>query len=621
MCGIAGYFGEGNESVLHGMTDSLRHRGPDGSGVWRSSDGSVGLAHTRLAVIDLSQGGEQPMYSADKRLITVFNGEIYNFAELKKELSSYPFKTHSDTEVILAAYQKWGTSAFSRLRGMFAIALYDLHARELILVRDRLGKKPLYWTLVNGTFIFGSELKALRAHPNTPHTLDHRSLAHYLAREYVPTPRTIYKDIYKLPPGTALHIKDGAIQVEAFWNPSTVHETMDGPHAVTHFDSLLRHATAERLVSDVPLGVLLSGGIDSSTVAYYASRISAQKIKTFSIGFSEKSFDESSSARLVAKHLNTEHHERILSGKDALALVQDIPEVFDEPVADASVLPTLLLSRFAREHVTVVLGGDGADETLLGYPTFDAERYASWYAQIPSGLQALLSTGADLLPASTNYMSFGFKARKFTQDFDRDPMVRHLQWLGSFRENEMKNILSPDVAMEANGTTHELIEQWRKECPHLSPINALSHLYLRTYLMDQVLVKVDRASMRYALEVRAPFLSHDVVEFLLSLPADMKYRNGRGKYLLRMLMKDRLPNEILNRSKQGFAVPVGHWLRNELRGVATDVLADANVGKSGLLSTTEVSRLLREHLAGKRNHGKKLWTLLTFQLWYDRWMT
>ena len=621
MCGIAGYLGKGSDSILRAMGDTLNHRGPDASGIWHSPDGNAGLAHTRLAIIDLSSGGRQPMQSHDKQLAVIFNGEIYNFAELKRELVSYPFKTHSDTEVILAAYQAWGVDSFRRMRGMFALALYDVQERELILVRDRLGKKPLYWTLAGGTLIFGSELKALLAHPATPRTLDHRSVAHYFAREYVPTPRTIYENIQKLPPASILRFKNGITQIETFWNPAVETEVTSEEDALARFDSLLQHATNERMVSDVPLGVLLSGGIDSSTVAYYAAKASAQKIKTFSIGFSEKSFDESPRARLVAAHLGTEHHEQILSGKDVLALVQDIPQVFDEPVADASVLPTLLLSRFAREHVTVALGGDGADETLLGYSTFQAEQYAGLYARVPEALRALLRKSVDLLPVSTKYMSIDFKARKFTHDFAEDGPVRHLQWLGSFKENELGALLSPTIAKDAKGINEELITQWHRECSGLKGLNALSHLYVRTYLMDQVLVKVDRASMRYALEVRAPFLSHDIVEFLLALSPEMKYKNGRGKYLLGTLMRGRLPDEILDRPKQGFAAPVSEWLRGELRTLVTDILSSTNIKKSGLFQNAEVSRLLSEHLTDRQNHSKKLWTLLVFQLWYDRWMS
>lgn len=618
MCGVAGFVGEGSEKTLRAMIGAIRHRGPDDEGVWQN--GRAALAHARLAIIDLSAGGHQPMHDVSGRYTIVFNGEIYNYKSMRAELADYPFKTQCDTEVILAAYARWGVEAFKKMNGMFAFALWDARERELILVRDRLGKKPLYWSLVGDTLVFGSELKALLAHPATPRTLDHRSLAQYLAREYVPTPRTIYEGIQKLPPGNILRFKDGATRTLPFWNPATEVATLDEAGALARFDALLEHATSERMVSDVPLGIFLSGGIDSSTVAYYATKASAQKVKTFSIGFSEKSFDESPQARLVAAHLGTEHYEQILSGKDALALVQDIPQVFDEPVADASVLPTLLLSRFTREHVTVALGGDGADELLLGYPTFQAEHYARLYARVPEAVRALLRKGVDLLPASAGYMGLDFKAHKFTHDFAADPMLRHLQWLGSFKESELGTLLSPAVVKDASGIHEELIAQWRQECPQLEGLNALSHLYMRTYLMDQVLVKVDRASMRYALEVRAPFLSHDIVEFLLSLPPDMKYRNGRGKYLLHALMRGRLPDEIIDRPKKGFAAPVAEWLRSELRGLVTDVLSADNTQKSGLFQTAEISRLLQEHLSGTRNHGKKLWTLLVFHLWYDTWV-
>jgi asparagine synthase (glutamine-hydrolysing) len=621
MCGIAGFAGTGDEAALGAMAARLKHRGPDASGTWMSEEGRAGLAHTRLSIIDLSLAAKQPMESADGRYRIVFNGEIYNFAELKKELASYPFRTHSDTEAILAAYAAWGVEGFKRLRGMFAFAIYDSHAQELVLARDRLGKKPLYWSKTASGFIFGSELKALRAHPGCPREIDLRSAAHYFAREYVPTPRSIYKDAHKLEPGSYLRLKGGAVTVEPFWNPAVPADATSEEEALGKFDALLAAAVRERMVSDVPLGVFLSGGIDSSTVAYYASKASAQKIRTFSIGFSEKSFDESAQARAVAAHLGTEHHEKMLSGKEALALVERLPHVLDEPMADASILPTLLLSQFAREHVTVALGGDGADELLLGYPTFKAEQYAQAYGHVPRSVRNALRAASDLLPHSLGYMSLGFKARKFTHDFSDDAGARHLQWLGSFREDELEALLSPEAAAQARGITGELAAQWHAECPELGGLNELSHLYMRTYLMDQVLVKVDRASMAHSLEVRAPFLSHDIAEFLLALPPELKYKSGRGKYLLRALMRGRLPDGILDRPKQGFAAPVAGWLRHELKGLATDALARSNVEKSGLLNPAEVARLLEEHLSGKRNHGKKLWTLLMFQLWYDTWQS
>lgn len=618
MCGIAGFVGRGDAPILRAMESSLAHRGPDSSAIWLSPEGTVGLMHRRLAIIDLSPDAAQPMHSHDGRFSITFNGEIYNFKALREELTAYPFSTESDTEVILAAYAAWGVESFKKLHGMFAFALYDSQTHELFLVRDRLGKKPLYWTHASDIFLFGSELKALRAHPSCPHEVDTRSMAEYLARDYVPTPHTIYKDIHKLLPGSFLRFSQNKVHTEPFWSPVTLAPAMSEEDALEKFDALLTQAVEERLIADVPLGVFLSGGIDSSTVAYYASKIAPGKVKTFSIGFAEESFDESRHARTVAAHLGTEHHEKILSAQDALKLIREIPMVFDEPVADASVLPTLLLSQFTREHVTVALGGDGADELLLGYPTFKAEKAAAFFNLLPQAARSLLGKGVDFLPASQKYLGLDVKARKFTHDFDPNLFVRHLQWLGSFRENELLHLLTPAAAATARGITHELIAQWRSEAPSLSGLNALSHFYMRTYLMDEVLVKVDRASMHYGLEVRAPFLSHELVEFLLALPPQLKYQGG-GKYLLKKLMRGRLPDSILDRSKQGFAAPTAAWLRTDLRELLIQTLSKEKLTQNNLLQYTEVKKLIDEHLAGKRNHAKKLWTILVFQLWLDTW--
>lgn len=617
MCGIAGFIGEGSTEVLERMMVTLRHRGPDAQGLWQNP--GIGMAHTRLSIIDLSKGAGQPMLSADGRFVLVFNGEIYNYRELREELVEYPFTTKSDTEVILAAYAAWGTKAFARLDGMFALALYDTRTQELLLARDPLGKKPLYWSRQGNVFAFGSELKALHAHPSIACTLDHRSLAHYLAREYVPTPRTIFQNIHKLMPGTYMRICGTAITEEQFWVPNRGIAPGSQEEAKKELDVLLAGAVGKRMVSDVPLGIFLSGGLDSSTVAYYAAQTSTQRVQTFSIGFNEKSFDESSVARLIAEHLGTEHHEQILSGEDALALVQNIPDVFDEPVADASVLPSLLLSSFSRQSVTVALGGDGADELFLGYQTFRAEQFARLYGQVPVALRSIIADAAGLLPASAGYFSFDFKAKKFTQDFDPDMFVRHLQWLGSFTEMELDTLFLPELRSYSAGVTRELIEQWCEECAEESHWNALAHFYLRTYCLDDALVKVDRTSMHYGLEVRTPFLDPAVVSFALSLPFEMNYHAGRGKHLLRSLMQDRLPSKVLSKSRQGFTAPIAEWLRGPLKGLMTDLLSPAYVKKQNIFNAVEVERLVREHLNGSCDHRKKLWTLLVFQLWNEKW--
>ncbi len=620
MCGIAGFIGAGSEKELVAMAEILKHRGPDAQEVWQDRVAGVGLAHTRLAVIDLSSDARQPMVDVSGRVRIVFNGEIYNYKELRAELFSYPFKTSSDTEVILAAYHTWGIEGFRRLSGMFAFALYDESTKTLLLARDRFGKKPLYWTHKDTTLVFGSELKVFSKHESVARSVDPRSLALYLSREYIPTPRSIYRDIQKLEPGTILLFEKGKIRFREIWPMREEEVTnLSEDEALRRFDALLSSAVKRRLVSDVPLGIFLSGGIDSSTIAYYAVQESTKKpVKTFSIGFAESAFDESEDALCVARHLGTDHHAMKFSVDDALTLIPSIPDVLDEPVADASILPTLLLSRFTREYVTVALGGDGADELLLGYQTFLAEQYASLWACVPSFLKTAIRTVTDALPASYGYFGLDFKAQKFTHDFDNDRYIRHMQWLGSFRETELSELLTPQYREWASSLYKDVSDMTREFPPDNS--NALSYLYLRTYMMDDVLVKVDRASMRYALEVRTPFLDYDLASFVLSLPATLKFRRGKGKYLLRTLMRERLPSRVLMKSKQGFSVPMGQWLRGPLRSLMTDLLSSKRIRKDGFFDAEFVELLMEEHLRGRHDNHKKLWTLMVFQLWYDRWV-
>jgi asparagine synthase (glutamine-hydrolysing) len=635
MCGISGFIGKkpvaNGIQVLEKMNATLCHRGPDAQGSWMNAAENVGLAHTRLAVIDLTPSGAQPMHHASSRYGITFNGEIYNFKELRAQLEKEgaKFSTASDTEVLLTLYSMWGIEGFNRIRGMFAVAIYDQQEHELILARDALGKKPLYYTFQNDSLVFGSELKALRVHPDVSCVIDPHALASYLVHDYVPTPLSIFTNIHKCMPGTAMRFSfkemSQGISHQVWWKPCPTTDTEKGsagdpsiPAALEKLDTLLSRAVADRLVADVPVGIFLSGGLDSSVIAWYAAQ-QKKNIQTFSIGFSEKSFDESDAATLVAKSLGTDHHTQVFNPEDALALIPLLPQVFDEPVADASVLPTMLVSKFARSRVTVALGGDGADELLLGYQTFAAEKLAPLYGAIPTPLRSLMGMTARMMPPSDEYFSLNFKARKFMEGFHADPSTRHLQWLGSFREDEAAAILSPEYRTSAKGVTQELITQWEKECPELTGHASLSHLYLRTYLMDEVLVKLDRASMRYALEARTPFLDPTLVTFLLGLPTDFKMRNGQDKWLLRELMKDRLPQEIATRKKHGFGVPIAAWLRGPLKELATEMLSAENVKTMNCFDPAAVEKLLHEHLDGVRDHRKKLWNLLMFALWYDAW--
>jgi len=596
MCGITGFVGKGTEDDLLKMVSAIKHRGPDNQGTLLKDD--VALGHARLAIIDLSPAGHQPMTRGNLSL--VFNGEIYNFKELRAELENKgaKFSSNSDTEVILLGLEFWGLDVFTRLRGMFAIALYDFAKRELVLARDPLGKKPLYWGKFGQTLLFGSELKALLAHHAFEKRLDLDSLNQYLIHECVPTPGSIWKEVQKLEPGTYLTYDGNNLVAEKFWQPTYNTPDIKLSDAVTKLDGLLADATKARLISDVPLGVFLSGGIDSSAVTYYAQKANKQKIKTFSIGFKEKNYDESNYARQVAKHLGTDHHEQIVSAADMLDVVPLIADIFDEPVADASVIPTYLLSKFTRQHVTVALGGDGGDELFEGYQTYVAEQFRIFFPII----RALGYPVTKLLPPSGNYFSLDFKISKFLDGARALGPERHSRWLASFQREELSQILIHDSRF----TNHE----W----------GSVGEFYLRRYLMDQVLVKVDRASMRSALEVRAPFLDTRVVEFANSLPHKYKVRGITTKYILKKLMQDKLPSEIVWRRKKGFAVPLSNWLKTDLCPLSNDLLAPQKIKREGVFNPGYVEKLLREHSTGNRNNTKKIWTLVVFELWREKWL-
>lgn len=622
MCGIAGFAGEGDRDALAAMIVAVRHRGPDDTGIYLKNE--VGLAHARLAILDLSPTGHQPMFSADQSVGVVFNGEIYNFKELRDEFESKGrrFRGTSDTEVIIAAYQEYGTDCFRRFNGMFAIALYDFNNRRLVLARDRMGKKPLYFSIIGGTLVFGSEPKALLPHPLFKRELDPAALAMYLHYEYVPTPYSIWKNTAKLEPGT-FAVWDGAVLAHSrFWNPSFL---PDGPipslpEAIRALDALLTESVARRMVADVPLGIFLSGGLDSSTVAYYAARARSAPIRTFSIGFEDKSFDESAHAARVARALGTEHSSQTVSGRDMRDIIPKIADMLDEPMADASILPTFLLSRFTRKHVTVALDGAGGDELFAGYGTFTADRAAQAVAQLPQSFRRALEKAARALPARHVYFSLDFKVKKFFDGFELpDRRYRHQLWLAAFGPKELREILEPPYA-EYAGSIHEPLEKYWDEVPAADDESRTLYLYERLYLMDEVLVKVDRASMAVALEVRAPFLDTTVVDFANRLPYSYKYRNGTTKYILKQLMKPRLPKGIAGRKKQGFAPPMARWFAEDLRPLCEGVLSPERIRRDGIFKPEQITRLLREHFDRRANNAKKIWTLLVFHLWKDRWL-
>ena len=492
---------------------------------------------------------------------------------------------------------------------------------RIVLARDRLGKKPLYWGLWQGTMVYGSEPKALLQHPLVPRELDWLSLAQYLLREYVPTPRAIFAGMRKLPEGSYLEYQSGREpQVARYWDVPLHTERITLAEALPRLDTLLADAVKRRLVSDVPLGIFLSGGIDSSTIAYYAQAASSRPVKTFSIGFTEATFDESSFARRVAQHLGTEHYEQVLRPAQALELVPKLASLTDEPFADPSLIPTYLLSQFARRQVTVVLGGDGGDELFLGYPTFQAERIAHALPPMPLLWRRLNELAERMRPRSYDYLTWRYKAQRFIAGLQYPHDQWHQAWIGSFRHDQLSKLLTDDAREQCRGdaiadptgqlTGRAALEHWTR----------LTYWYLKGYLQDDILAKVDRASMYSSLEVRAPLLDYRIVEFVASLPPSLRLRRFTTKYLLKRLMADRLPAGIGARRKQGFAVPIGSWLRTDLKPLAQELLSADALKRQNIFQPAAVARLMSDHQSARANRYKELWTLMCFQLWHRRWL-
>jgi asparagine synthase (glutamine-hydrolysing) len=501
---------------------------------------------------------------------------------------------------------------------MFAFAMYDFRKKHLLLARDRMGKKPLYYGVFNGTFVFASELKAILQHPVVSKELNIDALNEYLTFEYVPGPQSIFKNIYKVDPAVYLIWRDGeVVKKEPYWQVQFDTRNITFNDAKTELNTLLNETIKIRLISDVPLGVFLSGGIDSSTIAYYAQKNSTSKIKTFSIGFEDKSYNESGYAESVARHLGTEHYMQILTEKQSLDLLPELCNFIDEPFADASIIPTYLLSKFTRTQITVALGGDGGDELRAGYPTFISDYFIDAYAAFPVFLKYMIKKIAYTLPVSDKNISFDFKMKQFIKGFELPKRYTHSLWLGSFAPGEKKQLFSKEVFSAINNQ-HGLgvIDRYLSEVPGAAPFNQLLYSYYRTYLLEDILVKVDRASMFTSLEVRAPFLDYHVVEFLSSLPRHYKLKGFVTKYILKELMRNKIPDVIIDRPKKGFGIPLSSWLRNELKPLCNELLSDQALSKHNLFNYAFVKKLKEEHFSVKQNHRKLLWTLMIFQMWW-----
>jgi asparagine synthase (glutamine-hydrolysing) len=610
MCGIAGYWSPQTRGhFIEEMLGTIIHRGPDDSGVWRDVKQNLVLGQRRLAIIDLSPGGHQPMLSESSKTVITFNGEIYNFLELREELESkgVRFCSHSDTEVLLKGYEIWGTDVLGKLVGMFAFALWDADKQELFLARDRAGEKPLYYAQ-QGThstssgqvpcFAFASEIQALTVLPWADTTLDREAVALYLNLQYVPAPYSIYQGIRKLPPAHAMTVSARGVKTWRYWDPVQIASqgslNISEEEALGRLETLLRQAVKGQMIADVPLGAFLSGGIDSSTVVSMMTELSGQKVKTFTIGFDSAKYNEAEHAKTVADYLGTDHTCEYLGEKDSLELIPQLPHMYGEPFADPSALPTHLVSRVARKHVTVSLSGDGGDEAFGGYHRYnDIERYAPWLAPL-NAVAPLAKPVLEKLPGRLNRLS-QYVGRP-TQDFYRS-------FFGQFKDSEVAGL---------TGTPPKLTDFERAWNTPLSLRRRAMLSDMLGYMPEGVLVKVDRAAMAISLETRAPLLDHRVLEFSLRLPQKFI----QDKYLLRRLAYQRIPQHLLDRPKQGFGVPLEHWFRKDLKHLLTDALSSGQLKAVGIENTALVQKILDEHLKGQ-NHAARLWSLLVLSLWYE----
>jgi len=609
------------------MCQSIAHRGPDDQGIWLQ--GGVGLGVRRLSIIDVA-GGHQPIHNQDETAWIVFNGEIYNFPQLRERLTArgHRFYTRTDTEVVVHAYDEWGERCVEELNGMFGLAIWDSRRQTLLLARDRMGIKPLYYSITPEGLAFASELKAILTIPGMRREVDLAALDDYLALEYVPSPRSIIRGIQKLPPGHTLswRMDSGEGQLRRYWDidlgaSEREPDTRSLEQHAEELRAVLLESVRKELISDVPLGVFLSGGIDSSTVAAMMTRLTPGHVNSFSIGFSDPSFDESAHARRVAAHLGLNHRELILEPSMLTDLVPSVTEKLDEPLADASIIPTYLLSRFARQHVTVALGGDGGDELFGGYPTLLAHRLVGYYQRLPAVLRdRLVSPLVERLPVSMANISLDFKLKRFVDGAGYPIGERHTRWLGSFSSQQRAELVDPQVrASLEQSDRQDLVAEHLARHRLQDPLNQVLYLDMKMYLENDILAKVDRASMMASLEARVPLLNVDLVEHMAQVPVSLKLRGQRSKYILKHALRGVLPDATLTRGKKGFGIPVARWIRGPLKELMMSTLAADKLRREGFFQPAYVQRLLDDHLGGRRDNRKQLWTLFMFERWYERY--
>ncbi len=623
MCGIGGFAGRGNRDMLERMGRAIERRGPDDAGFYEA-DG-VGFAFRRLSIIDI-EGGHQPLSNEDGTVWVMLNGEIYNFVDLRDQLEKkgHVFKTKSDTEVIVHGYEMWGDEVFTHLDGMFAISIWDTKLERLILARDRIGKKPVYWTQYQNTCVFASELKALSA-AGIPKKIRMQSVYDLFRTDSVPTPSSIFQDIEKLKPATAMAWKQGRIEKQwTFWTcpPVSLGRDIDEADLMQGLRQRIDAAVARRLVADVPLGLFLSGGIDSSVIAESAARQAGHRLRAFTLGFEDATYDERDSARQVARALGIELHEQLVRAEDGLAMIEEMSRVADEPLSDPAIIPQLQLSKFAKQQVTVALTGDGGDELLLGYPHLRAHE---WHRRmdkvLPMSAWRLCADVLGRYPSTDGYFSRGFKLQRLARGLTESNMWgRDVAWRGSTTRQEALDIFQPEIRAKLDPfepekhlalLADEAKGDWRQQW---------SWGYMRSYLLDTVLVKVDRATMWHGIEARSPILDTEVVRYILSMDSAWKSGSFSHKQLFKRLLEGRIPSSVLDRPKHGFGVPIASWLRGPLEPLMRELMDESFIQQQGIFHAPTIQAWWKQQVKGRPDRRKEIWTYLVFQLWYRQWM-
>ena len=643
MCGIAGACWTESDkeitlSTLQQMTDAIRHRGPDAEGHYfdQQSYSSVALGHRRLSIIDLTTG-KQPMQTADGKLVITFNGEIYNYKELRQQLiaKGYQFQTESDTEVILYLYQEYGKDCLRYLRGMFAFALWDKPLQRLFFARDRLGKKPFLYTKEQGRFAFASELKSLLTLEDLPRQVSREAIDLFLTYQYVPHPYTIFKDVAKLPPAHYGIYEKGTLQISPYWDApykldiknDSLENSYEGSDKWSldvwkqKLESHVTDAIRLRMRSDVPLGSFLSGGIDSTIISGVMQKLSDKPIHTFSIGFNEKNFDERPYARAAAKHIGTDHHEFVVK-PDTLDFLDDLVHSYDEPFGDASAIPTMYLSKVTKQLVTVALSGDGGDELFMGYDRYKGVNFASYFDALPTPIKSFLTWKLwQKLPASVEQRSFSRRLKRFQQALADSPQMRYLNWVTIFSPERRNAIYTEEMKKQlSENDSADLVIDAYKRCTDRDFVTQTTCVDVHTYLPCDILNKVDIASMSVGLECRCPFLDQQVAELAARMPMKFKYHKRQTKWILKETFKEHIPDELFNRSKMGFGVPLDHWFRDQLTGLLTETLLSEKAISRGYFNRQGIEKLIAEHQQKVFDHSARLWSLLMLELWMRKFI-